>query len=91
MVGDRLVFDQYMQMEHVAFQPEGQPVTFERWLLDQLQARRVRVSTHNYAMLAHYVVGYELVATVPLRLAELTCPDSSDHELLEKDGFVVIA
>lgn len=69
-IGDTLSFDQYMQAEHVAFQPEGQPVTFERWLLEQLKERRVRLSTYNYAMLAHYVVGRELVATVPLRMAE---------------------
>ncbi len=69
-VGDTVSFDQYMRMEHVGFQPEGQPVTFERWLHGQLKDRRVRLSTHNYAMLAHYVVGRVLVATVPLRLAE---------------------
>lgn len=69
-VGDSISLEQYLRMEHVAFQPEGLPVTFENWLMDQFKQRNVRISTLNFTMLPHYVVGSHLVATVPLRLAD---------------------
>jgi DNA-binding transcriptional LysR family regulator len=71
LVGDEIDLPLYMSLEHVAFQPEGLPATFERWMLANLGKRNIRVSTLNYAMLPYFILDSDMVATLPLQLALL--------------------
>jgi DNA-binding transcriptional LysR family regulator len=68
---DDLTFDEFMGMGHVVFGSDQQGATFlDRWFLKQYgDARRVEVWVHNFALVAHTVIGTDRIATVPSRFA----------------------
>lgn len=68
-VGDRIDLDGYLSMDHVAYQPKGEPFTFEKWLLSSFGRKKIRSSAYLFSLLPHFVIGTNMVATLPLRFA----------------------
>jgi len=66
-----LSFERYANAGHIVMQPtESSQPAFEGWFVERFGlARRVDVTSYNFASLPFLVIGTELIATVHARLA----------------------
>ena len=69
-IGDRLTLKQYLAAEHVVVRPEGREHLVEQFLSTQRLDRRVVVEVSHFMSLLAVVTASQLVATVPLDLAQ---------------------
>jgi DNA-binding transcriptional LysR family regulator len=68
---DAITLEQYQSLGHVVYQNEqGHNPWFESWYTNQHgNSRRIEVVTHNFGLMARFIVGTQRVATVQSRLA----------------------
>lgn len=70
-IGESLSFSQYMSLGHVATRfGKSQKPSIENWLMVKHGLeRRIEVAVHSFAIVPHFVVGTNRIATMSERLA----------------------
>lgn len=70
-VGDKLTVKQYLDLSHAVVQPDGREHVFELFLDQRGLKRRVLLKLSHFMSLLPVIESSDLIATVPLDLAEV--------------------
>ncbi len=70
-VGDKLTAKQYLDLSHAVVQPDGREHVFELFLDQRGLKRRVLLKLSHFMSLLPVIESSDLIATVPLDLAEV--------------------
>ncbi len=70
-VGDKLTVKQYLDLSHAVVQPDGREHVFELFLDQRGLKRRVLLKLSHFMSLLPVIENSDLIATVPLDLAEV--------------------